>query len=223
MTRLGLTQRVTVVEEYGERRDCLDQAWTRLLEPAGYVPVPLSNEIVDVEQYLERLAFDGIILTSGNDLAHLTDASNPAPERDRFETAVLDWAVDHGLPVLGVCRGLELLNDYFGGSLSRIDDHVATEHPVHFHSILEDAPIRGEDSSVPKQTVVNSYHDYGIRREDVGNSLAILGTAPDGTVECVVHETHPVCGIMWHPERASPSTTVDQQLFRNLFRGDTYG
>jgi Predicted glutamine amidotransferases len=96
--RLGLTQRVTIIEEYGERRDCLDQAWTTLLEEWGYQPVPLPNTIADVNTYLESLDLDGIVLTSGNDLAHLEDAIVPAPERDEFESAVLDWALDRSRP-----------------------------------------------------------------------------------------------------------------------------
>jgi len=59
--RLGLTQRVTIIEEYGERRDCLDQAWTTLLEEWGYQPVPLPNTIADVNTYLESLDLDGIV------------------------------------------------------------------------------------------------------------------------------------------------------------------
>ena len=132
MTRLGLTQRVTVIEEYGERRDCLDQAWTMLLEEGSYQPVPLPNQLDVVSGYLDALAPDGVILTSGNDLAHLEDASVPAPERDRFESNLLDWAIERSVPVLGVCRGLEFLNHYFGGSLSQVDGHVATDHEIQF-------------------------------------------------------------------------------------------
>ena len=223
MTRLGLTQRVTVVEEYGERRDCLDQEWTTLLEGSGYTPVPLPNEIDDVDGYLESLGLDGIVLTSGNDLAHLEQASNPAPERDRFETAVLDWALDGGIPVCGVCRGLEFLNVYFGGSLSRVEGHVATEHPVEFDSIPRpDSDASGGTPPLLERIDVNSYHGYGIRPDDVADPLVAVGTAPDDTVECLLHETAPVCGIMWHPERETPSTEVDRQLFQWLFGGGTH-
>lgn len=227
MTRLGLTQRVSVVESYGERRDCLDQAWTTLLEPAGYTPVPLPNEIDGVASYLTGLNLDGLVLTSGNDLAHLEDASEPAPERDRFETAALEWALAEDVPVLGVCRGLELLNHYFGGALSPVDDHVATDH-----SIAIDPDVTGDAEAVPPALAgvdlpatvdVNSYHGYGIRPTDLADPLTAVGTAPDGTVEWAVHERHPVCGIMWHPERETASTTLDRQLFRSLFGDNNHG
>jgi len=227
MTRLGLTQRVSVVEAYGERRDCLDQAWTTLLEPAGYTPILLPNEITDVGGYLEDLALDGVVLTGGNDLAHLDEASNPAPERDRFEAAVLEWALTGDVPVLGVCRGLEFLNHHLGGSLSPVDGHVATEHPVVFdrNTASRDRPL---DSPVlagldlPDRVAVNSYHDYGIRPEDLAAPLVAVGTAPDGSVEYAVHREKPVCAVMWHPEREG-SAGLDRKLLGSLFGGETHG
>ena len=216
--RLGLTQRVTVIEEYGERRDCLDQAWTTLLEEWGYQPIPLPNTVADVDGYLDSLDLDGVILTSGNDLSHLDDAAVPAPERDEFESAVLDWALEKSIPALGVCRGLELMNHYFGGSLTPVEDHVATTHEVTFTDSVEE---HSTALPFPAQMMVNSYHDYGIVPEDVAQPLDVLGTAPDGSVECLSHPDEPLLGIMWHPERETPSSDTDQQLFEYLFRGDT--
>lgn len=216
--RLGLTQRVAVIEEYDERRDCLDQAWTRLLEGWGYQPVPLPNTVADFGAYLDSLDLDGVILTSGNDLAHLKDAVVPAPERDEFESAVLDWALEGSVPVLGVCRGLELINHYFNGSLSRVEDHVATTHKITFTDAVEKDTI---GLPFPEQMMVNSYHDYGITPADVAQPLNVLGTAPDDSIECLGHPDEPLLGIMWHPERDTPSSEIDQQVFEYLFRGDT--
>ena len=215
MTRLGLTQRVEVIESYGERRDCLDQAWTTLLQEWDYQPIPRPNRIEDDRSSVETLDLDGIVLTSGNDLAHLEDASVPAPERDRFETELLEWALDESVPVLGVCRGLEFLNHYFDGSLSPVDGHVATDHPVTFS--------RPADSTLelPAELTVNSYHDYGIEQDDVASPLEVIGVAADGSVECVRHPEYPIWGIMWHPERETPSTAFDRQLFEDLFRETT--
>lgn len=208
MPRIGLTQRVEVVEDYGERRDCLDQAWTTLL--SAYDPVPLPNEIEHVAEYLDRLQLDGLILTSGNDLATLEDPDDTAPERDRFEKRALEYAISEQLPVLGVCRGLELLTVYFGGSLCPVSGHVSSRHAVRFDS---------ESSTVdfPETATVNSYHDYGIKPEAVPEELDIVGRASDGTVECVRHESRPIWGIMWHPERQSPSAKLDRQLIGHLF------
>lgn len=211
MTRLGLTQRVVEVPDYGERRDCLDQAWTPLLTALGFDPVPLPNQIEAVAKYLGELDLDGLLLTSGNDLTSVDSPSNPAPERDRFEMAALEYAIDTDLPVLGVCRGLELLNDYFDGDLVSVDGHVATEHALEFDG---DISFTTGDT-----TTVNSYHDFAIDPDDLADELTPLAYAGDGTVECVTHDDLPLVGIMWHPERDPPVTDLDRAILTHVFGG----
>lgn len=217
MTRVGLSQRVEVIEEYGERRDCLDQQWTVLLESLGYTPVPLPNRVNDVDQYLDSLDLDAIVLTGGNDLTSVEEPSTAAPERDDFEISTLEYAIKKGIPVLGVCRGLELINEYFGGTLSPTTGHVACTHDINFHT--SDCNVDTE-LTLPEQTTVNSYHDYAIASTDVGEPLCVLGTAPDDTVECVVHESLPMWAIMWHPERESPSEALDRQILNHVLSGE---
>lgn len=216
--RIGLTQRVDVVEAYGERRDCLDQQWTTLLESLDLTPIPLPNCTGNPSVYLEDATLDGLILTSGNDLAHLEDAVVPAPERDEFEIAGLEYAIEHEIPVLGVCRGLQLLVHYYGGELMTVDGHVAQDHDLTITN-TEDSAISGVE--LPKTVRVNSYHDYGIATEEVTSDLSVFATAPDGTVELVAHETNDLVGIMWHPERESPSEELDRQILTALFRDET--
>ncbi len=209
MTRIGVTQRVSVVEEYEERRDCLDQRWATFLESVGCVPVPLPNLVDEPADYLERLEIDGLVLTGGNDIAQLEDGENTAPERDAFETAAVEYALEADLPIVGICRGLQLLNVHFGGTLDNVEDHIAQDHIVDFEG---DKPFLSDS-----EVTVNSYHGYGIKRESVADSLVVVATAPDGSVECLRHPDRPVYGIMWHPERDSPSASTDRQLFEHLF------
>jgi len=213
VTRVGLTQRVSVIEAYGERRDCLDQQWTVLLEELDYTPVLLPNCVTDVENYLDSLALDAVVITSGNDLMSVDDPATPAPERDEFEKATLQYAIDNSIPVLGICRGLELINEYFGGSLTEVTGHVACTHPIWFTDT--DVAI-----TFPDRATVNSYHNYGIDRQDLGDDLIVVGTSPDDTVECITHESLPVWGIMWHPERESPSEPLDRQILNGAL-GET--
>lgn len=206
MNRIGLTQRVEEVEAYEERRDCLDQRWAPLVQSFGLDPVPLSNLIDDVDAYVDRLELDGIVLTGGNDFAHLEGGTNVAPERDRFERALLEAAIDRGLPVLGVCRGLQLINLHCGGSIGEIGDHVAVDHD------LEIDPDVASIEELPTRVTVNSYHGYGITEADLGAELAVAGRSPDGSIEWVEHERQPITGIMWHPERESPSAELDRRV-----------
>ncbi|ARS90820.1 type 1 glutamine amidotransferase [Natrarchaeobaculum aegyptiacum] len=213
--RIGLTQRVYEVEAYEERRDCLDQRWGPFVQSFGLDPVPLPNRVEDVAGYVDRLELDGVVVTGGNDFAHLEDGTNVAPERDEFERTLLEAAIDRNLPVLGVCRGLQLLNLHFGGSLRDVDGHVAKEHE------LEVDPNATALEDVPRTIPVNSYHGYGIGEDDLGDGLRVCGHVSDGTIEWVEHDRYPITGIMWHPERESPSSGLDRRIIRSRLPTET--
>ena len=204
-TRVGVTQRVEDLADRGERRDALDQNWARWVESDGDIIIPIPNGLDDPAGYVRDLELDAIVLTGGNDLADLPGAVNPAPERDATETVLLGAATDHGLPVLAVCRGMQMLVHHWGGTPTRLDGHVATTHAI--DCVASPWPLR----SGP----VNSFHDWGISRDALGATLAVLAIAPDGSVEAVSHPTLPQVGIMWHPERAEPDP-ADRELLARL-------
>jgi putative glutamine amidotransferase len=208
MLRIGLSQRVEVVERYGERRDCLDQEWTRLIAALGYLPVPLPNCLDDVDGLLSTLQLSGVILTGGNDLSHLQGARHTAPERDRFEHRLLGLCTQAKIPVLGVCRGMQMLVCESGGRLSASQGHVGVRHPVRVD------PTAG--LPLTDRQAVNSFHNFGVQAPDVGANLRAAATADDGSVEAVAHEHLPWWGIMWHPER-SPSNPEDAAFIRWVF------
>ncbi len=204
MARIAITQRVHDLADRGERRDALDQAWTPWLESGGDVLIPVPNRLADPVAYVRDLDVAALVLTGGNDLAHLPGAQNVAPERDATERVLLAHARDTGLPVLAVCRGMQMLVDFWGGAVTRVDGHVARPHAISVE--WDDWPVRPGP--------VNSFHDWGVRVGDVG-ALTILATAPDGTVEAVAHPELPQAGIMWHPERA-PADAEDRALLAAL-------
>ena len=206
MRRIGLTQRVEVVPDYGERRDALDQNWAKLLGEAGLLPQPLSNAVAHVAAYVDSLDLAGVILTGGNDLARFERARNPAPERDRFEWALVEACRARQLPILGVCRGMQVLNLYFGGALERATGHVRTRHRL----LWDDDALE-----------VNSYHDYVVPSSGVGDDLRITARCEDGTVEAFRHDDRRIEGVMWHPERERPFHDRDVALLRRLFGEET--
>ncbi len=193
MHRIGLTQRVEVLAERRERRDCLDQAWTVMLQACECWPIPLPNRIDDVPGMVAALRLDAVILTGGNDCAAVTGSAAAAVERDRFEQALLDWCARRRLPVLGVCRGFQALVLQHGGRLSAVPGHVATRHRI---TVAGRAALPLADGME-----VNSYHRFGVRLGDLGPGLRALATAADGSVEALAHAELPQWGIMWHPER----------------------
>ena len=209
MKRIGLTQRVDVEPNHGERRDALDQRWSILMLTLGFCPVPLANNVGLVDQYIESLGLDGVILTGGNDVSEAPGGSDVAPERDRFEHLLLDVCTTGRLPILGVCRGLQLMNIHYGGGLDPIQDHVARPHRMD----LDLTFFHGCQDSI----LVNSYHQFAIKQSSLSQNLRPIAWGQDGTIEAVVHEELPNFGVMWHPEREDSLAQHDLLMIRAAF------
>jgi putative glutamine amidotransferase len=197
MKKVAITQRVSVVPEYGERRDCLDQAWPRFLAACGLMPLALPNVIEVATALCAGAEISGLVLTGGNDLAAL---GGGAPERDDTEN---ELAESRGLPVLGVCRGMQLIQQRCAIPLRRVEGHV-TRHQV----------IRVDG----KPTKVNSYHRFAAFESRP--PLEIWAVADDGVVKAIRHAVRSTTGIMWHPERMDPFAAADIALFRHVFQGE---
>jgi N5-(cytidine 5'-diphosphoramidyl)-L-glutamine hydrolase len=197
MRSVAITQRVSVVPDYGERFDCLDQGWTKFLAACGLLPVLLPNVIEAALALCEDKGIAGLILTGGNDLAAL---GGNAPERDAVENALLDLAERRGLPVLAVCRGMQVIQQRFAIQLCRVEGHVAQRQTIR---------IEGE----PRE--VNSYHHFGAF--DSHPPLDVWAVADDGVVKGIRHSVQRITGIMWHPERFAPFVPADVAMFRQVF------
>ena len=204
MKRLGITQRVENVQHYSERRDCLDQRWATLALQLGYLPLPLPNLAADqVPQLLEVLQLDGVLLSGGNSISSLEpEAGDAAPERDNFEAALLGEAIERKLPVVGVCRGMQMINVSLGGRLSRITGHVAVRHAI---TRAGDLPMPG---------TVNSYHNWAIPRDGLAAGLTPLAFDSAGNVEAFEYTGKKLLGVMWHPEREQPVSNLDVELMK---------
>lgn len=199
MLRIGITQRVDVISHYGERRDALDQQWHQLLQTVGVMGIPLPNHATLASDLFDALALDGLILSGGNDLGS-------APERDAMEHAALNWAEQHRLPVLGVCRGMQMINQYCGGSLQAVTQHAATRH-----ALLGCGPL------LAGLREVNSYHHFGITDAGLGDGLQVLARAADDSIEAFRHTRLPWFGVMWHPEREQPLRMEEIGLLQQIF------
>lgn len=197
MKTVAITQRVSVIPESGERRDCLDQAWPRFFAACGLLPLALPNVTEVALALCNGSDLAGLVLTGGNDLAAL---GGDAPERDATESALLDALESRRLPVLGVCRGMQLIQQRCAVPLHRVTGHVTKRQTIR---------IDGEPAEV------NSYHRFAALESRP--PLEVWAVAADGVVKAIRHSTRPITGIMWHPERNSPFTTVDVALFRRVF------
>ena len=201
MKRVGLTQRVSLDRDYGERRDCLDQRWTELLISTGCLPIPLPNAASFSAACLQELALDALLLTGGNDIGE-------AKDRDDAESAWLRHALRSAMPVLGVCRGAQFINTFLGGRLRPVSGHVATQHRLRFST---EAP-----AALQETDTVNSYHAFAAQPADLARDLKAFAWSEDGAVEAFRHQDLPVFGVMWHPEREEPFRNSDKRFLLGL-------
>jgi gamma-glutamyl-gamma-aminobutyrate hydrolase PuuD len=177
---------------YPERRDAISHDWSRLFTALGITPILVPNALDDVREYL-GLGAKGLLLTGGDNLGA---ADTPTP-RDRTERQLLSGAIERGMAVFGACRGLQMINSYFGGSVEKQlpEPHVG-EHAVVF--------ANGETRRV------NSFHDEGVMRNGLSPCLDELAGTAAGVVEALRHRDHPIVAVQWHPERSNPSAEIDR-------------
>ena len=197
MKRILYTQRVEAVSGYNERRDCADQQIARFIWSCGFLPIAMNNLPELTAQYIEALQPAGIVLTGGNDLAVY---GGSAPERDDTESKLLEIAIRDNIPLLGFCRGMQLLSWYFGAKLMPVTGHVATWHR-----------LNGDFA----ERKVNSYHNFAVNA--LPDCFEVLAQTEDGTIEAIRHRTQRLLGIMWHPEREPAFSQADVNLFREFF------
>jgi putative glutamine amidotransferase len=199
MQRIGLTQRVDTVPGRDERRDGLDQRWHGLCAEMDAMAVPLPNGPVTAADLINGLGLHAIILTGGNDVGAAPDATNVAPERDRLERDLIQLCLERRVPLLGICRGMQMINVALGGRLGRVAGHAGVDHMI---STTEEAPW-------PENWRVNSYHLICVPGDGLAPSLRCLARSEEGHVEAFVHNDGLCHGIMWHPEREAPVRAAD--------------
>jgi N5-(cytidine 5'-diphosphoramidyl)-L-glutamine hydrolase len=194
---IGISQRVITRKDFSERYDALDQRWLEFLHSCSMTALPLSNHLLTVKNILANFALAGILLTGGNDLGCY---QGDALERDEVEFFLLEYAINNNLPLIGVCRGMQVIQDYFGIKLQKVKGHIIKEQKI---SINE----------VPGK--VNSFHCWGT--DQTNESLDVWARADDGIIKAVKHRSKNILGIMWHPERFDPFRSEDIIMFNNYF------
>ena len=193
-----VTQRVVSATASAPRRDALEDAWHPLFEAADLLPVLVPNRFALARALADGVAWSGLLLTGGNDLASV---GGDAPARDEVETFLLERALAAGRPVLGVCRGMQLLLAHFGAALERVEGHVQPRQAVTIEGSL---------------VQVNSYHDFGARKAP--DNFEVWARADDGVVKAIRDDARRLTGVMWHPERMRPFRSDDVALLRSLGR-----
>lgn len=190
--------------------------------------MPVHIEPREAQEILER--FDGLLLTGGGDVhpRHYQGEMRQEiygvnEERDTFDRTLTIAAIDLGMPVLGVCRGMQMLNVALGGTL---DPHLpdrpelgphdradGSERHV-AHAVRLQPDTRAARAARTEELDVPSMHHQGV--EKLGDGLLASGWSPDGLVEAVEHEDGWVVGVQWHPEITAAGDPANQGFFDAL-------
>ncbi|GIV33900.1 MAG: hypothetical protein KatS3mg031_1435 [Chitinophagales bacterium] len=203
---------------FGPKTLCyIEKDMANFLTRPGVIPVLIPDLPADsMKDFLDHM--DGFVFQGGTDLAPQTYGEQPIGPwtgdkyRDEYEMAILDYAIRHHKPVLGICRGLQLINVYFGGTLyqdikTQRPDALVHRDAVQYDQLSHDiAFLKGTllDRLYHEETekVVNSAHHQAVK--DLGKDLEVMAISPlDQIIESFMWkgaEEGRVMAIQWHPE-----------------------
>ena len=209
MKKIGISLRVELIEKYDEKRDSISHDWINFLQKIDCIPILIPNNLHNVENYITDLNLDAIILSGGDNIGDF-------PERDKTENSILEFGIKNAIPILGVCRGMQIINYYFEGSVQKNAslDHVGKSHSI---DVVKNSLIKTLKKS---KLNVNSFHNNLIKKDEIGKDLEIFALSEiDNSVEGYLHKKHPIMGVMWHPERDSNDSS--QQKLIDVFFNKT--
>lgn len=213
----------------------LENDMARYVARKGILPILIPD--IDKDLLTDVLnEMDGFILQGGSDLCPKTYGEEPIGiwqgdlYRDQYELAILDFAIKKSKPVLGICRGFQLMNAYFGGTLYQDIQTQVPHADIHRSAELYDR-IRHPIQLVPgsfldkrygsmEQPLVNTVHHQAVKK--LGNNLEVYATSEDGFIEAFGYTKEPegkVMGVQWHPEfsHTQKGILIDEDIIYNAF------
>lgn len=205
---------IGITGNYGDKGCELAPGYYKSVIRAGGIPViipPCEDKDVIINT-LDKI--DGLILSGGGDANPLFWGEEPSPmlhsinpERDLAELLTIRLAYNRQIPILGICRGIQMMVVALDGSIHQDISHVegVIKHSQDLARDKESHSVRIEEDSIlhqifgRKEAYVNSFHHQAVR--DAGTHFRITATAPDGVVEAIEStEEKPIIGVQWHPE-----------------------
>lgn len=218
----------------GYGKSYVNDDYVQAVASAGGVPMilPLTDEEDIVEAQIE--AVDGLVISGGWDVDPLLWGEEPheklgstLPVRDTFDRLLIAAARRRGLPILGICRGLQSLNVVLGGTLYQdmseaegsFVRHFQGGHPAQATHTVTVEPGSTLHRLLGPSLTVNSFHHMAARR--IAPGLRVTARAADGTVEGLEGISEPILAVQWHPEMMHRERSDMQRLFAWLLAPHT--
>jgi len=202
MKVVAVSQRVDVFADRQERRDALDQDIINFLLASGFIAIPVPNILKTAQNsgvpgcylgaFMDKIMPSALLISGGNNIGEI-------PERDETEFWMLEYAEQKKLPMLGICRGMQIMALRAGASLAPITGHRRTRHK-----------INGEICRS-----VNSYHNIAL--STCPKNFKVISKSEDNSIEAIRHNNLPWEGWMWHPEREENFLISDVERIKSLF------
>ena len=198
MKKIVITQRFEKIGRFNEVRDNIDSKLPSLIQKLGFTPVLVPNNLNNLNKFIKQISPKGVILSGGGD---------PLKKDSRYitENKLIKISINKNIPIIGICRGAQALNIFFGGKLKRVANHVRKHHRI-YGPLVKNMNIK-----------VNSYHDLGFFENTLGKNLELLAYSSDKVIKSFSHNKLKVLGIMWHPERYKKIKNFDKNLIKNFF------
>lgn len=206
---IGITPRI--IYEHDIQKQFVNTRYVKRLTERGMNTLMLTLDNPNQEEIFALC--DAFLVTGGwdlnpktygetNDLGLSKDVHD---ELDTIDRDVIQYAMKHKKPLLGICRGHQSLNVFLGGTLHQDMKGHGSVKENHLLRTKKDSRFE-----VDSMIAVNSYHHQAIK--DLAQSLDVLATHEDGTIEMVYHKELPIFSVQWHPE-ITPSDPISQKVF----------
>jgi putative glutamine amidotransferase len=212
-----------MLDELSQEKQFVNTRYVKPLTERGMNTMMLTLDNPSPEEMFNLC--DAFVVTGGVDLDPMTYKDVNAglskdihPSLDLLDSLVIKYAKTTKKPLLGVCRGLQSINVFLGGTLYQDLAQLGLKHS----NIPGNHKINTVENDVLKfesEIAVNSYHHQGIKKLATG--LKVIGKQTDGIIEAVVHESLPIIAVQWHPEMrpSSPESKVIFDTFATMVKG----
>ena len=197
MKKILITQRLTRIGIHKELRDNIDIRLPNFIERLNFLPILMPNDLDNPAKFIKNIKFSGVILSGGDD-------PRKKDKRTKNEKFLINYCLKNEIPLLGICRGAQMINLHFGGKLKKIKNHVRKNHII-------------TGPAIKNKLKIKSYHDYGFSKKILAKNLTILAQSSDKIVKFFCHNNHKLFGIMWHPERNMRFKKFDINMIKKIF------
>ncbi len=215
-------------EFFGQRKVYSNKDYIDSVIEAGGIPmiIPFSENKDVIRAQVETI--DALLLTGGEDVFPYNYGQEPHPKlgevfpkRDEYDAVLLKEAKKRGIPILGVCRGLQIINAFEGGTLYQDMSLIKGDVLKHWQNASmseKTLKIKIEEGSIlskiyPSEIMINSFHHQAIK--DIAEGYKVIASSSDGVIKAIEKDDYSfLVGVQWHPEMLNRNCEEAKKIFK---------